>query len=197
MLAGVLLDWVSRQLLDTGVTRTWADATLLGFLSDAQREVVSKYPAAHPKRTTVSCVAGARQTIPADGVAILRVIGNASSGRALTAAVLEDMDASLPGWKAAAQTATPYQYLLDSQEKRDFLLYPPVSSGVQVDIIYAPVPVEITARTDAIALDDAWKPALQYWMLAAAHAMEHEDAEDSKAASYYALFDKAVKERTL
>lgn len=198
MKAFALVNFVSRQLQDVDAV-TWSESVLLSLLSDAQREIVRLYPPANAVHREFSCAGGTLQRVPADGVAFIRVLRNIRSsggaGLALSTSRLQDLDTLNPYWHMGDEQGAARQWLADPRDPTVFYVYPSVQSGVKLELVYAVSPVEVQSANDVIELPDIYKPAIQYYMLAAAHAMETEAAEDAKSAQYWTLFEKSVKER--
>ncbi len=198
MIAGDLVRFVSRQLQDVDAV-TWPVEVLLSLLSDAQREIVRLYPPANAVHGEFVCAGGTLQQLPDNAVAFVRVLRNVQAdgrpGAALTMARLAEMDTLNAHWHMGTEQDETRQWLADPRDPRVFYVYPAVNAGVKLEVVYAVSPAEVAALDDAVALPDIYKPAIQYYMLAAAHGMETESAEDHKSAAYWTLFEKSVKER--
>jgi len=196
MKAELLLRFVSRQLQDVEAV-TWDRSTLLALLSDAQREIVRLHPSANAVHSVIRCQSGTLQQIPSDGVTFIRALRNVDAqgkvGAALSPAHLADMDALNAHWHSDTEQHIARQWFADPQDPRVFYVYPAIKQGSKLEIIYSVSPVEVESQEDVIGLPETYKPALQYYMLAAALSMETEGAEDSKALQYYALFEKSIK----
>jgi len=118
-------------------------------------------------------VAGTHQTLPSDGVRLLKVIRNrgvsglSDAGRAIRKADMLVQDALIPDWHETTGQTTIDEYFYDSITPKDFYVYPPapVSPVIGVDISYVRVLPTITAGTDTLPVDDYFAPAIQEWML--------------------------------
>ena len=88
-----------ETLQDTTSIR-WPVAELVRYLNDGQREVVLYRPDAMVTNATVTCVAGTKQTLPANGAKLIEVVRNARAAgtkRAVRMVNREILDAQTPG----------------------------------------------------------------------------------------------------
>ena len=83
-----ILSRVRDTLQDTTSVR-WTDAELLRYLNDGQREVVNMKPDASALTTNVQLSTGTLQTIPSNGLRLIKITRNMSSA-ASDAIVLDD-----------------------------------------------------------------------------------------------------------
>jgi len=72
--ASAIVDRVQDVLQDSG--GVWVEAELLRWLSDGQRDIALRVPAATAVETDLTLVAGVRQTLPASASRLLYVVGN-------------------------------------------------------------------------------------------------------------------------
>jgi len=166
----------------------WPDPELLGWLNDGQREVVLYKPNASIKNTTMTTVAGSKQSIPADGVSLIDVVrnmGNGSTpGSAIRITMREVLDSQIPNWHASSnQNATAKHYMYSPLDPRNFYLYPPSTGGVGIDIIYAASPADVASTSNTITLDDIYQTVLLDYLLYRAYSKDTEFAADQNRAS--------------
>ena len=175
----------------------WPADELLLWHNDGQREVVLNLPSAFVKTAKPTTQAGTRQTFEglgiSDGLQTIRVARNFSSdgntpGRAITVRPMGWLDDQIPEWHSA--TAAPaYHYFFDPSDPKAFYLYPPASGSTKVELIYSAVPPEATAISQAIAVDDIYANALQYYMLFRAFSKGATYTKNpQQATTYYQLF---------
>lgn len=134
---------VRRVLFDpTGVR--WTDPELLNYLSDAQTAIVQYRPEIGAVNQALSLVRGTRQTIPAGGLRLLRVIRNLSTPRAIREVNRLALDAENPGWHGLPPAATVTHFCFDQYNPRSFYVYPPAVAGTSIEIVYSATPAPLS-----------------------------------------------------
>ena len=184
-----IIDKASIQLLDTTNTR-WTRAELLGWINDAQRQIVIMSPNATNKVATIKLDAGTRQSIPSDGWTLLNVIrymgtDGTKPGRAVRIASQEIMDAYNPNWHAATPSVVPQTYVFDLQDQTIFYVYPPNTGKGYVQINYSPDPVDLTSELQTINIRDIFETAILDYVLYRACSKDAEYAPGVALASGY------------
>ena len=162
-----------RQKLNDPSAVTWSNTVLINALNEALQALVSYRPDAASYTTMMLLVAGTRQTLPSDGVRLLKVIRNkgvsglSDAGRAIRKADMLVQDALLPDWHLTNGQTVIDEYFYDPLQPKEFYVYPPapVSPQIGIDISYVRVLPTITATTDTFPVDDYFAPAIQEWML--------------------------------
>ena len=193
-----------ETLQDTTSIR-WPVAELVRYLNDGQREVVLYRPDAMTTNATVTCVAGTRQTLPANGAKLIEVIRNARAAgtkRAVRMVNREILDAQMPGWHTLAGVDDVLHFMYDPRDPRVFYVYPPATTNTQLDIVYAAYPTDIvepadgslyTAVTGNISLPDIYGNVLQDYILYRAYTKDSEYAGNGqRAQAHYAAFANAL-----
>lgn len=193
-----------ETLQDTTSIR-WPVAELVRYLNDGQREVVLYRPDAMVTNATVTCVAGTKQTLPANGAKLIEVIRNARAAgtkRAVRMVNREILDAQMPGWHALAGVDDVLHFMYDPRDPRVFYVYPPATTNTQLDIVYAAYPTDIaepsdgatyTAVTGNISLPDIYGNVLQDYILYRAYTKDSEYAGNAqRAQAHYAAFANAL-----
>lgn len=172
MLCSVILQNVNFVLDDPNDVK-YSLTQKIAAINSALQALVSYRPDAASYTTMMLLVAGTRQTIPSDGVRLLKVIRNrgasglSDAGRAIRKADMLVQDALIPDWHETTGQTVIDEYFYDSITPKDFYVYPPapVSPVIGVDISYVRVLPTITAGTDTLPVDDYFAPAIQEWML--------------------------------
>ena len=154
---------------------------------------------------TVTCVAGTKQTLPANGAKLIEVIRNARAAgtkRAVRMVNREILDAQMPGWHALAGVDDVLHFMYDPRDPRVFYVYPPATTSTQLDIVYAAYPTDIvepadgatyTAVTGNISLPDIYGNVLQDYILYRAYTKDSEYAGNAqRAQAHYAAFANAL-----
>lgn len=165
----------------------------LDALNEALQALVSYRPDAASYTAMMLLVAGTRQTLPSDGVRLLKVIRNkgvsglSDAGRAIRKADMLVQDALLPDWHLTTGQTTISEYFYDPLAPKEFYVYPPapVSPKIGIDISYVRVLPTITATTDIFPVDDYFAPAIQEWMLYSCWRGDDEQSQNYSAAQVH------------
>ena len=173
MLCSAILSRIRKKLNDPNATAWTDNSDLIPALNEALQALISYRPDAASYTTMMLLVAGTRQTLPSDGVRLLKVIRNrgvsglSDAGRAIRKADMLVQDALIPDWHETTGQTVIDEYFYDSITPKEFYVYPPapVSPVIGVDISYVRVLPTITAGTDTLPVDDYFAPAIQEWML--------------------------------
>lgn len=183
----------------------WPSAECLKWVNDAQREIVNQLPKANAKMAQASVQAGSRQTLTGlgltDGLEVLDVVCNVSGstrGRAITKRARAWFDEQLPTWHVTAGSEA-YHWIYDERDPEAFYLFPQ-PSGTKVEVIYAGAPTDLSALTDAIAIDDVYANAIQFFLLFSFYSKDATYTKSmQQAASYWQLFLSClgVRERSI
>jgi hypothetical protein len=190
-----------ETLQDTTSIR-WPVAELVRYLNDGQREVIMYRPDAMVTNATITCVAGSRQSLPANGAKLIEVIRNSGTRRAVRLVNREILDAQMPGWHSLTGQNELLHYMYDPRDPRTFYVYPPATTSAQLDIVYAAYPTDIvepadgtnyTAVTGNISLPDIYGNVLQDYILYRAYTKDSEYAGNvQRAQAHYAAFANAL-----
>jgi hypothetical protein len=163
----------ARELLFDSAGRRWPDAELWRHLTDGQRVIVCLRPESNPVRATIQLVGGTRQSIPADGVRLLRVNRNMASlagtapGRAIYETTREVLETNQSLWHSSGAKSTVEQYAYDPRvEPKTFEVYPAVKGTEGViansfaEIVYAQLPTPVASNGSQLALGNEYQVAL-------------------------------------
>lgn len=195
MLCSVILQNVNFVLDDPNNTK-FSLTQKIAAINSALQALVSYRPDAASYTTMMLLVAGTRQTLPSDGVRLLKVIRNrgqsglSDAGRAIRKADMLVQDALIPDWHETTGQTVVDEYFYDSITPKDFYVYPPapVSPVIGVDISYVRVLPTITAGTDTLPVDDYFAPAIQEWMLYSLWCGDDQNPNYAVASSHQSTF---------
>lgn len=195
MLCSVILQNVNFVLDDPNDVK-YSLTQKIAAINSALQALVSYRPDAASYTTMMLLVAGTRQTIPSDGVRLLKVIRNrgqsglSDAGRAIRKADMLVQDALIPDWHETTGQTVIDEYFYDSITPKDFYVYPPapVSPVIGVDISYVRVLPTITAWTDTLPVDDYFAPAIQEWMLYSLWCGDDQNPNYAVARSHQSTF---------
>lgn len=179
-----------RQKLNDPSKVTWSDTVLINALNEALQALVSYRPDAASYTAMMLLVAGTRQTLPNDGVRLLKCIRNkgasglSDAGLAIRKADMLVQDALLPDWHLTNGQTVIDEYFYDPLQPKEFYVYPPapVTPQIGIDISYVRVLPTITATTDTFPVDDYFAPAIQEWMLYSIWGSDDEQSPNYGAA---------------
>lgn len=172
MLCSVILQNVNFALDDPNDVK-YSLPQKIAAINSALQALISYRPDAASYTTMMLLVAGTHQTLPSDGVRLLKAIRNrgvsglSDAGKAIRKADMLVQDALIPDWHTTTGQTTIDEYFYDPITPKDFYVYPPVavSPTIGIDISYVRVLPTITAGSDTLPVDDYFAPALQEWML--------------------------------
>lgn len=189
MLCNVIIDRVSIVLDDPNHV-VYNIQHKINALNEALQSLVSVRPDAASYTAMMLLVAGTRQTLPSDGVRLLKVIRNkgvsglSDAGRSIRKADMLVQDALLPDWHLTNGQTTISEYFYDPLSPKEFYVYPPapVSPQIGIDISYVRVLPTIAATTDTFPVDDYYAPAVQEWMLYSLWCGDDEQSPNYSAA---------------
>jgi len=197
-----ILDRASIILQDTSNTR-FANADLLKFFNDGQREVVIYRPDANVSNTNFTCAAGSKQSLPSGALRLIDITRNVS-GRAISQIDRKTLDESLPDWHNSTADATRKieHFIYDSSDPKNFYVYPAAESSFQIEVIYSVSPADVTLSnyttdTTTISLDDIYANCLLDYILYRAYQIDSEFSGNAeKSLMHYRSFANGLGAKT-
>nr|WP_273424920.1 DUF6682 family protein [Halomonas sp.] len=199
-----VIDRAQAILQDTTGIRWPVTSELVLFVNDAQREIALLKPDASAANTTVTLATGTKQSIPADGNRLLRVVRNmsAASGgtgkRSIRLVSREILDSQTPDWHDpsvsgdAAHTNIVKHYVYDESNPRNYYVYPGVAGNSYVEIIYSANPATV-AQNGNLSIPDIFANAVTDYVLFRAYTKDAEYAgNNQRASTHYNLFINSV-----
>ena len=196
-----IIDKAAIQLTDISGVR-WTRAELLGWINDAQRQIVIMSPNATNKIAVMKLVAGTRQSIPSDGWTLLEVIrymGTAGTkpGRAIRLASRELIDSYNPDWHSDTPNLVPRHYIFDLQDQTAFFVYPPNTGNGYIELNYSPDPVDLVLETEIIKVKSIFETAILDYVLYRACSKDAEYAPGlALAAGYLQTFNTSMGQKS-
>lgn len=201
-----LLARIRDTLQDTTSVR-WSDAELRRYINDAQREIVNFRPEASAKTANVALVVGTRQTIPTEGLRLIKITrnmsdasGGATGKRAVRLVNVDILNAQDPDWHDPTATGssthgtTVKNYVFDDDDPRVFYVYPGASStSTFLEIVYSKSPTDLTTGSSTIDIDDTYANAIMDFVLYRAYLKDAEYAGNAqRAGTHYQLFQASI-----
>lgn len=191
-----IIDKAGLLLQDDGVR--WSDSELLGWVNEAQKEIVLLKPDAYSTNEIVPLVQGTKQTIPADGLLLLSVIRNISIDGATPGTPVRIVDRSVldmtqPLWHIENPSTGARHYVYDSRDPKHFYVHP--AQGVEpgsLEIVYSTAPPEV-ALGDNISLDDIYTSAILNYVLYRAYMKDADFAANiERSGLFYQAFQSSL-----
>jgi hypothetical protein len=191
-----LLTRAADVLQDAGNVR-WSQAELLRYLNDGRRELAIHRPDVYATTSTMTLVAGSKQSIPVDGAKFLDAIRNVSAANAIGRAVRlierEVLDAQMPDWHTLAASTSIKHFMFDERTPKTFYVYPPAAAGHKLDVSYSKAPVDIVSgdlnSSTALSAEEIYTGTLVDYILYRALSKDAEYAANAQRASlHYTAF---------
>lgn len=199
---------VVRRVIDTLQDTTsvrWPVNELVRYLNDGQREIILNRPDAMVTNSTLTCVAGSKQSLPSNGAKLIEVVRNAaaaSTKRAVRMVNREILDAQTPNWHNLTGALETLHFMYDPRDPRVFYVYPPALTTTQLDIVYSAYPADITEPADGaaytavtgnISVPDIFGNVLQDYILYRAYSKDSEYAGNAqRSQNHYTAFGNAL-----
>ena len=205
-----VIDVIQRAqtiLQDTTGTR-WPEQELLNWFNDAQLAVVNRRPDANTKNTEFTAVLGTRQTLPADGLRLMKITRNLP-GMAVRSIPVNVLNDQLPNWHDDSAPADQVDhYVYDERDPKIFYLFPAPAAGVKVEMVYSTAPSAITIADFAtdnqtLTLDDSYLNPILDFMLYRAYSKDADYAANGERATAHlqafsmAMGDKAQSDSAM
>lgn len=202
-----LLSRIEDILQDTTSVR-WPEAELLRYINDAQREIVNYRPESSAKTANVQLVTGTKQTLPTEGLRLIKVTrnmsdasGGATGKRAIRIVNVDILNTQEPDWNDptvsgdAAHGAVIKHYIFDEDDPKNYYVYPGVASGssAYVEIVYSKVPTDLSSASSNLDIDDIYGNAVIDYVLFRAYQKDSEYAGNAqRSATHYQLFLQCI-----
>ena len=195
-----------RNILQDNTGVRWTDGELFDYLSDGQREIANFRPDATATHANVQLVTGTEQTIPADGLRLVKIVRNVAStsasatgGRTVRVVSEDSLNSTEPNWHDPTVTGDATHgtevkhYIFDGDDPRVFYVYPGVAGSAFVEVVYSKNPISISAATDLIQVDDIFANALINYVLYRAYLKDAEFAgNQQRSANFFAIFSQSL-----
>lgn len=195
----VLIDQMLVTLHETNAKR-WTRTELLNYLHLAELQVVGDRPDALSVTNPVVLVQGTKQSIPAEGLRLIKVIRNdtPSSKRFIELTSEDVLNNANPNWHDETVLANMVDsYVYDELTPRDFYVEPAVNAGVQILISYSTAPTLPTAETDTIQVPHSYVNAMIDFALYRAYSKDAEyAANDPRMQVHYQAYLRAMGIKT-
>ena len=182
----------AAKLLNDQFNVKWTRVELLGWVNDAQRALTLAIPEASAYTTTLTTVAGVKQTLPSDGWFLMRInrnlgVSGTTSGSACIEVRRDDLTQNNPNWSSDTATGNVKVYFYNMQDKNDFYIYPAAdATGNKIEITYSRTPIDLSIESSTIAVNDIYEPALLDYVMFRAFSKYADFAPGVELAKAYA-----------
>jgi hypothetical protein len=195
---------IVQRVVDISQDKTsirWPVNEIIRAINDAQREIILYRPDAMVTNATLALVAGAKQSLPANGTKLIDIPRNTGGG-SMRLTNREILDAQTPGWYALPGVLKPVHYTYDIRDPKVFYVYQPALLGASLEIVYSAVPTDIAAVAEGslydavvgdISVPDIYANAIVDFALFKIYLKDAEYAGNAaRAQSHYTLFGNAL-----
>ena len=200
-----ILSRVRDTLQDTTSVR-WTDAELLRYINDGQREVVNMKPDASALTANVQLSTGTLQTIPSNGLRLIKITRNMSSAasdatgkRAIRIVDVDVINSLEPDWNDPTVTgdathgAVVKHYIFDPDDPKKYYVYPGVSGNAYVEVCYSKTPDDLSSTSSNLDIDDVYINAIVNYVIYRAYQKDAEYAGNAqRAGTHYQLFTNSL-----
>lgn len=179
----------------------WPVSELVRYLNDGQREIALYRKDSMVTNSTITCVAGTKQSLPPNGASLIEVVRNAAATGAKKSVRMvnrEVLDSQTPGWHNLPGAVDILHFIYDVRDPKTFYVYPPATNLAQLDIVYSAYPADIpepadgslyTAVSGNLSVPDIYSNALLDFILYRAYSKDSEYAGNAQRAQvHYAAF---------
>ena len=168
----------------------WSNTELISWINDSQNVVAVFRPDACPGDAVVTLAAGTKQAIPTNGFRLLDVIRNIASdgttpGRSIRIVNRDLLDSYEPDWHSATKQSTVKHFMYDERNPLVYHVYPPVNSGVKLELLYAKYPAALTSTSDDLGVADSYMEFIVNYTLFKSYAKDAEYSNNAALAGQY------------
>lgn len=189
-----IVDLARGVLIDIGATKRWSDANMLAFYNISKDMLVVLKRDLGAVTLDFTCVAGARQVLPAGSLGIVDVrrdmgTNGTTSGKAIRLVDMYDLDAANPDWMNLEPADVPgaslgaLNWCTDKRNPLVFYLCPAPAVGRHVQVVHSKAPADAAALADTAAYEDLYRTPLAD-LIAARALMEDTTSGDASKAQW-------------
>ncbi len=197
VVASTIINKAEIVLQDTTNVR-WAEAELLGWLNDGQKEIVLHKPDASVTTESLALVAGTKQALPTGGIRLIDCIRNmgtngTTAGNSVRLIDRHILDAQVQDWHSEAAAAVVKHFCFDERNPKVFYVYPQSTATNYLEIVYSSAPADCATVSADITIDDIYQNVLLDYILYRAYQKDADYASnDSRVKRFYAAFLTAL-----
>nr|WP_133297405.1 DUF6682 family protein [Motiliproteus coralliicola] len=146
---------------------------MLSHLSAAQLLIATLAPESASKVTEVTLVAGAEQTLPADGRSFVRGL-RLPTGAFVRQVEKRILDEAFPNWQAESESAA-IKHTMIAPKRKMFYVYPPAVADTKLVVEYLAVPSALNASSALLSIADEYADAAVHYALFLAFTKDSDD----------------------
>jgi hypothetical protein len=169
----------------------------LGWLNDGRREAAILRPDIYAVTTTLTLVAGSRQTLPVCALRLIDIPRNVN-GSAVTVTQRGLLDQHNPSWHQQTGAATIKHFMFDERIPTQFWVYPPATTAAQLELVVEEAPDNYTTASVFSTHEELYDGA---WVDYVCYRAFSKDAEyagnEARASTHYEQFSNALKSGAL
>lgn len=200
MIASEIIDRARIILNDSDGVR-WLDSEFFKWINDAQRVIALVRPDSVVANSTLTLVAGTKQTLPADGLRLLDVVRNITAEGAGSRAVRhvdrDVLDTQNPSWHTETGVQIVKNFVYDNRDPKTFYVYPPALSTSRLEVVYSKNPTDVVALGSTLAVADIYADPLLNYVLHRAYSKDADFAQNGNlAGAYLATFNSMLGLKT-
>lgn len=196
VLASTIISRARTIFNDTTEPYGISDADWLSYLNDTQKAIVLAKPDANVQVAATQLAAGSKQSVTGS-IALIKLTRNMGTDGSTPGAPIHYVD-----WEqfnyiistayTATTSATAEVYSYDKDVPSIYYVYPPqpTSSMGYVEEVYAGMPTNLTAITDAISLPDIYETVILNGMLYRATLRQVDEYAMQQAEIYRGVFNQ-------
>ena len=187
-----IVDQAAGILQDVGSVR-YSTADLIKYINDAQKRICAMKPEAYALTGVIPVVAGAKQTIPVDGLRLLECYRNITTsnvpGRAVRLIDRATLDREDPDWQRRTGSQVEHYCYEPASDPRTFWIFPAISSSKlgtsTLEISVAKDPPDVsTGQTPVI--DPTYHEAIVHYVVSMAISRDAEFGDQMNRAQFHA-----------
>lgn len=164
----------------------FSDTTMLGFVNQAVKRSVPVRPDLFIVNDTITPTVDQVEQELDSTVTRVMEIHRVTGGSAVGEVDKETMDRSAPDW-TLEDSGTPVNWMRHPRNPRRYFLYPPPTTGTQLEAEFVKVPDDYLIG-DTIAMPDSYKSALIDCVVFLAEVIDNESVESERAKQFHNSF---------
>lgn len=168
----------------------FSDADLLKFVNQAIKRASVVRPDLFIINDTITPTAEQVEQTLASNITRIMEVHRVTGGSAIGEVDKQTMDRSAPDW-VIEDPGTPVNWMRHPRNPRRYFLYPPPSTGTQLEVEYIKVPSDYTL-SDPLVLPDSYKTAVIDCVVGLAEIVDNEHVETARAKEFIDSFYQAL-----
>jgi hypothetical protein len=155
--AQLIVQTVSVDRLQDPNATKWPIPELARSFNRCQRAIFTLRPDLGSKRASLTCVAGALQTLPNDAKMLLNVERNTAGNKGAVKMPKNGkaiVDAQVRNWRSLTGVTDILEAYYDERDPLHFEVYPPATTSASLEIVYAAYPTDISIPAGGTVYSD-------------------------------------------